>query len=91
MNCTYSSQIQVLLEGGELMEDGGGDLPSDPEQLQAVIEDVEERVVALQGSIVQEEAKIEKYKVWGREKGGDEGREGGEEIGTDGWGEGVSE
>jgi len=45
------------------MEDGGGDLPSDPEQLQTVIEEAEERVIILQGKIAQEEAKMENYKV----------------------------
>ena len=58
-------QIQVLLDGGEPMEEdgGGGDLPSNPEQLHAVILEVEERVESLRNNIVREEAKMEKYQV----------------------------
>ena len=44
------------------MDDGSG-LPSDPEQLQAVIEEVEAKVISLQGSIAEEEAKMEGYRV----------------------------
>lgn len=58
-------QIQVLLDGGEPMEEdgGGGGLPSNPEQLHAVILEVEERVESLRSNIVREEAKMEKYQV----------------------------
>ena len=42
---------------------GGGDLPSNPEQLHAVILEVEERVESLRSNIVREEAKMEKYQV----------------------------
>ena len=44
------------------MEDDS-ELPNDPEALQAVIEEIEAKVFSLQGSIAQEEAKMEKYKV----------------------------
>ena len=50
------------MSGQELMDDGSG-LPSDPEQLQAVIEEVEAKVISLQGSIAEEEAKMEGYRV----------------------------
>ena len=42
---------------------GGGGLPSDPEELQAVILEVEEKVASLQGNIAREEAKMERYQV----------------------------
>ena len=42
---------------------GGGGLPSNPEQLHAVILEVEERVESLRSNIVREEAKMEKYQV----------------------------
>ena len=44
------------------MEDDS-ELPNDPEALQTVIEEIEAKVFSLQGSIAQEEAKMEKYKV----------------------------
>ena len=44
------------------MDDGSG-LSSNPEELQTVIEEVEARVLSLQGSIAQEEAKMEGYGV----------------------------
>ena len=48
--------------GEEPMEDESG-LTSDPEQLAAVIEDCDNKVAALQSKIVQEDAKMEKYRV----------------------------
>ena len=50
-------------EGGGGGGGGGGGLPSDPEQLHAVILEVEERVGSLRDNIVREEAKMEKYRV----------------------------
>ena len=44
------------------MEDSSG-LPDDLEELQMVIEEADAKVLSLQGNIVQEEAKREKYKV----------------------------
>ena len=44
------------------MEDESG-LTSDPEQLASVIEDCDNKVTSLQEKIVQEDAKMEKYRV----------------------------
>ena len=57
------SQIQAVLGGEEVMDDGSG-LPDDPELLQATIEEVEEKVIVLQDAIAQEEGKMERYKAW---------------------------
>lgn len=58
-----AQKIQTLLgEEGEAME-GDSELPNDPEALQTVIEEIEAKVFSLQGSIAQEEAKMEKYKI----------------------------
>lgn len=57
-----AQRIESLVSGQELMDDGSG-LPSDPEQLQAVIEEVEAKVISLQGSIAEEEAKMEGYRI----------------------------
>lgn len=46
----------------EAMEDSS-DLPNDLEALQAIIDEADATILSLQGSISQEEAKMEKYKV----------------------------
>ena len=50
------------------MEDSSG-LPSDPEELQTVIEEAESRLATLQDKVAQENSKMERYKVeWGYEE-----------------------
>ena len=49
-------------ESGEAMEDDSG-LPNDLEALQGILEEAEAKILSLQGSIAQEEIKMEKYKV----------------------------
>ena len=44
------------------MEDSG-DLPSDPTELQTVIEEAESRLATLQEKVAQETCKLERYKV----------------------------
>ena len=44
------------------MDDGSG-LPGDLEQLQGVIEEAEAKIFSLQGSIAEEQAKMEGYRV----------------------------
>ena len=44
------------------MDDESG-LTSDPEQLATVIEDCDSKIVSLQAKVVQEETKMEKYRV----------------------------
>ena len=44
------------------MEDDSG-LPNDPEELQTIIEEADAKVLSLQGSIAQEEMKMERYRV----------------------------
>ena len=46
------------------MDDDGSGLPLSAEGLQAFIEETEAKVLSLQGSIVQEETKMEKYRVY---------------------------
>ena len=57
------TQIQSILEGAEVMDEETSGLPSNPEDLATLIEDVESKITNLQTSIVQEEAKMEKYRV----------------------------
>ena len=47
----------------EAMEDSS-DLPNDLEALQTIIDEADATILSLQGSIAQEEAKMEKYKVY---------------------------
>ena len=44
------------------MEDSG-DLPSDPEELQAVIEEAESRIAALHDRLSEENTKMSRYRV----------------------------
>ena len=54
-----------LVISGEAMEDSG-DLPSDPEVLQAVIDSADEEIRDLEAQIAREEDKHQKYKVCGQ-------------------------
>ena len=45
------------------MEDSSG-LPSNPEELQTVIEEAESRLATLQDKLAQENSKMENYKVY---------------------------
>ena len=55
------------------MDDSSG-LPSDPEELQTVIEEAESRLTMLQERIAEENVKMERYRVSGR-GGQGQGRE----------------
>lgn len=55
-------QIQSVLEGNVVMEDSS-ELPLDPEELQVVIEEAEAQLATLQDKLVQENSKMERYKV----------------------------
>ena len=46
------------------MDDDGSGLPITAEALQVFIEEAEAKVLSLQGSILQEDSKMEKYRVW---------------------------
>lgn len=60
--CLPLLQIQSVLEGSVAMEDSS-ELPTDPEELQAVIEEAETRLTTLQDRLSQENCKRERYKV----------------------------
>ena len=55
-------QVSSVMGGEELMEDESG-LSSDPEELAMEIENCENKVNKLQAKIVQEDTKMEKYRV----------------------------
>ncbi len=57
------SQIQSIVDGSELMDEGPGGLPSNPEELAAIIEEVEGKIAESQAQIAREEAKMEQYRV----------------------------
>eukprot|EP00731_Ephydatia_muelleri_P039304 Em1360g1a len=58
-----AQRIQTLLDGEEVMDDDGSGLPITAEALQVFIEEAEAKVLSLQGSILQEDSKMEKYRL----------------------------
>ncbi len=57
------SQIQSILDGGELMDEGPGGLPNNPEELGGIIEAIEGKITQTQTQLTQEKTKIERYRV----------------------------
>ena len=55
-------QIEALIAGEVAMEDSSG-LPSDPAELQTVIEEAETQLASLQEKMAEETSKLERYKV----------------------------
>ena len=51
------------MEGVEVMDEGPGGLPSDLEQLAAVIEDTESKMSQCKAQRAQEDTKMERYQV----------------------------
>ncbi len=51
------------MEGVEVMDEGPGGLPSDLEQLAAIIEDTESKIAQCKVQLAQENTKMERYQV----------------------------
>ncbi|XP_064396173.1 ubiquitin carboxyl-terminal hydrolase isozyme L5-like [Halichondria panicea] len=56
-------RIQSIMEGVEVMDEGPGGLPSDLEQLAAIIEDTESKIAQCKVQLAQENTKMERYQL----------------------------
>ena len=59
---SLSHQIEAIVAGEVAMEESS-ELPSDPVELQTVIEEAESQLATLQEKMAEEASKLERYKV----------------------------